>query len=70
MWDRVKESDPGYFLEFHVQYLEKLHKLLNDLKHLLERMEIEKFVCKNLVANLHDKTEYVKHIRNLKQTNF
>ena len=29
-------------------------------------MKIEKF--EKLVANLHDKTEYVIHIRNLKQT--
>ena len=32
---------------------------------LLERMEIEK--VEKLAANLHDKTEYVIHIRNLKQ---
>ena len=43
------------FLKLDVQYLEKL----------LERMKIEKF--SKLVANFHDKTEYVKHIRNLKQ---
>ena len=29
-------------------------------------MKIEK--VENLVANLHDKTEYVIHIKNLKQT--
>ena len=29
-------------------------------------MKIEKF--EKLVANLHDKTEYVMHIRNLKQS--
>ena len=32
---------------------------------LLEKMKIEKF--EKLVANLHDKTEYVIHIRNLEQ---
>ena len=32
---------------------------------LLERTKIEK--VEKLVANLHDKTEYVIHIRNLKQ---
>ena len=38
---------------------------INDLPFLLERMKIEK--VEKLVANLHDKTEYVIHIRNLKQ---
>ena len=32
---------------------------------LLERMKIE--IVEKLVANLHDKSEYVIHIRNLKQ---
>ena len=45
------------FLEFDVQYLEKLHELHNDLPFLPERMKIEK-----LVTNLHDKTEHVIHI--------
>ena len=60
-----KESDEGYFLEVDVHYLEKLHELHNDLPFLPERMKIEK--VEKLVANLHDKTEYVIHIRNLKQ---
>ena len=53
----------GYFLEIDIQYLEKLLELHNDLPFLAERMKIEK-----LVTKLHDKTEYVIHIRNLKQT--
>ena len=61
-----EESDEGYFLEVDVQYLEKLHKLHNDLPFLPERMKIEK--VKKLVANLHDNFKYVIHIRNLKQT--
>ena len=60
-----EESNEGYFLEVDVQYLEKLHELHNDLPFLPERMKIEK--VEKLVANLHDKTEYVIHIRNLKQ---
>ena len=60
-----EESDEGYFLEVHVQYLEKLHELHNDFPFLSERMKIEK--VEKLVANLHDKTKYVIHIRNLKQ---
>ena len=39
--------------------------LHNDLLFLLERMKTEK--VEKLVANLRDKTEYVIHIRNLKQ---
>ena len=41
----------------------KFHK---DLSFLPERMNIEKF--EKLVSNLHDETDYVIHIRNLKQT--
>ena len=37
----------------------------NDLTFLPERIKIQK--VKKVVANLHDKTEYVIHIRNLKQ---
>ena len=60
-----EESDEGYFREIDVQYLEKLHQLNNDLPFLPERVKIEK--VEKLVANLHGKTEYVMHIRNLKQ---
>ena len=60
-----EENDEGYFLEVDVQYLEKVHGFHNDLPVLPERMKIEKI--EKLVANLHDKTEYVRHIRNLKQ---
>ena len=59
-----KESDRRYFLEVEVQYTEKLHELHNDLPLLPERMKTEK--VKKLVANLHDKTEYVIWVRNLK----
>ena len=48
-----------------VQYLEKLYELHNDLPFLPERIKIGK--VEKLVANVHDKTEYVKHIKNLKQ---
>ena len=60
-----EESDEGYFLEVDLQYLEKLHELHNDLLFLTERMKIEK--VEKLVANLHDKTEYIIHIRSLKE---
>ena len=60
-----EESDEGHFLEVNVQYPEKLHELHNDLPFLPERIKIEK--VEKLVTNLHDKTDYVIHIRNLKQ---
>ena len=60
-----EEVDEGYFLEVDDQYLEKLHERHNDLPFLPEKMKIEK--VGKLAATLHDKTEYVIHIRNLKQ---
>ena len=60
-----EESDKGCFLEADVQYPEKLHELHNDLRFLPNRMKIRK--VEKLLANLHDQTEYVIHIRILKQ---
>ena len=60
-----EESDEGYFLEVDVQCPEKLHEIYNDLPFLPKRTKLEKI--EKLVANLHDKTEYIIHIRNLKQ---
>ena len=60
-----EESGEGYFLEVGIQYLEKLHERRNDLSYLPERMNIEK--VQKCIAYLHEKTEYVIHIRNLKQ---
>ena len=50
-----EESDGEYFLKLDVQYLEKLYKIIK-----IEKVE-------KLDINLHDKTEYTIHIRNLKQ---
>ena len=61
-----EESDKGYFLEVDVQYLEQLHELYNGLPFSSERMTIENL--EKLVANLHDKTEYIINIMNLKRT--
>ena len=60
-----KDIDKRYFLEVDGQYHEKLHDLHNGLPFLPERMKIKK--VEKLVADLHDKTEYVAYIRNLKQ---
>ena len=54
-----EKSDEGDFLED-----EKLRELHNDIPFLPERIKIE---IEKIVANLHDKTEYVIYIRNLKQ---
>ena len=48
------------------QFPENLHDLHDDLQFLPERVRIEKF--EKLVATLHGQTEYIIHIRNLKQT--
>ena len=58
-----EERDEGNSLEVHVQYPEKLHEFCNYLPFLPERMKIEK--VEKLIITLHDKTEYVIHIRNL-----
>ena len=56
-----EESEKGYFLGVDIQYLENLHNLYNDLPFLPERMKIEK--VEKVIANLHEETEYVIHIR-------
>ena len=63
--DYNEESDERYFLEVDVQYLEKLYELHNYLPFLPEKKKVEK--VEKLVVNLHDKTEYVIHIKSLKQ---
>ena len=47
--DYNEESDEGYFLEFHVQYLKKLHDLHNQLSFLPERMKFEKMIKLNML---------------------
>ena len=49
------------FLKLMFNIFKNLHNLHNDLSFLPERMKIEK--DEKLVANLHDKTESVIHIR-------
>ena len=59
-------KDEGYFWEVDVQYLQKLHNIHNDLPFLSERIKIEKI--EKVIANLHNKTEYVVRIRNFNET--
>ena len=60
-----EESNEGYLLDDGTQYLDKVHDFDNDFSFLPERMKIEN--VKKLVANLHDKTKCVIHMKNLKQ---
>ena len=64
---KIYNEDSGevYFLKGDVQYPKKLHELHNDLPFLPEILKIKK--VEKLVTNLHDKSEYVIHIRNLKK---
>ena len=62
----IEDSDKGYTLEVDVEYPKKLHDLHSDLPFLPEKKKINK--CSKLVCNLYDKTNYVVHIRSLKQT--
>ena len=54
-----EDSDEEYFLEVDVQYLAKVHEFHNDLRLSPEKMKIEK--VKNVVANLHNKTNIFAH---------
>ena len=60
-----EESDERYSIKVDVQYTKKVQEIHNDLPFLWENRKIEK--DEKLVANLHDKSEYVIHIKNLKQ---
>ena len=55
-----------YFLEVDSQHRENLYNVQNDLPFLPERIKIEK--VEKLVANLHDKNEYVKSCIKKKNT--
>ena len=60
-----EDSDKGYILEVDDEYPKNLYDLHSDLPFLPERMKVNK--CNKLVCNLHDKNNYVVHIRSLKQ---
>ena len=60
-----ENSSKGYILEVDLQYPKNLVNLHSDLPFLAERKKIRK--CNKLVCNIHDKENYVVHIRALKQ---
>ena len=60
-----EDSNKGYFLEVDVEYPKKLFNLHKNFLFLPERKKIKK--CNKLVCDIHDKENYVVHIRALKQ---
>ena len=60
-----ENSDKRYIFEVDIEYPKNLFNIHKDLPFLAERKKIEK--CKKLVCNIHDKENYVVHIRALKQ---
>ena len=60
-----EDSTKGYFLEVDVEYPKKLFNLHKNFLFLPERKKIKK--CNKLVCDIHDKENYVVHIRALKQ---
>ena len=61
----TKIKDKGYLLEVDVSYPRDLHNSHNDLPFMCERMKIGGI--EKLVPNLHDKQNYIIHIRALDQ---
>ena len=59
------KTDKWYFVKVDVEYPKKLFNLHKDLPFLPEREKIKK--CNKLVCNIRDKTNYVVHIRVLKE---
>ena len=60
-----ENSGVGYIIKADIEYPEHLHNLHIGLPFLPERINING--CKKLICNLHDKENYVDHIRSLKQ---
>ena len=63
--NNYEKSDQKCFLEVDVQYLEKLHNYIMIYHFYQKEKKFEK--VEKLVTNSHDKTEYVIHIKHLKQ---
>ena len=60
-----EESDEGHFLKVDVNYPQKGRRASQRHTIFIRKKETEK--VEKLVTNLHDKNDYVVHIRNLKQ---
>ena len=60
-----ENNDKGYIFEVDIQYPKNLFNLNCDLPFLPERKKSKK--CKKLVCNIHNKENYVVHVRVLKR---
>ena len=60
-----EDSNKRYILEIDIEYPKDLHNLHSVLPFVSERMKIKKY--NKLVCNIHDKENYVVHIRAVKQ---
>ena len=60
-----EDSNKRYFLDVAVEYQKKLFNLHSALSFLSEKNKIKK--CNKLVCDVHDKKNYVVHIKALKQ---
>ena len=60
-----KNSDKGNIFEVDVEYPKNVQDSHSDLTFSPERMKINK--CSKLLCTLHDKSNYILHIRSLKQ---
>jgi hypothetical protein len=69
VFDVLDDSDTGYVLEVDLHYPPTLHDAHNDLPFCPELIVPPegKFKNSKLIPNLHDKSKYVIHYRNLKQ---
>ena len=63
--DYDENSDEEYFLKIDVKYAKNLFNIHSDLPFLPERKKIK--TCNNLVCNMHEKENFVIHIRALKE---
>ena len=60
-----ENSDKRYIFEVDIKYSKNLHNFHNDLPFLPERVNIKK--CNQFACSLHDKNNYVTHVKTLKQ---
>ena len=60
-----ENNDKGYFFEVDFEYLKSLFNPHNDLPFLPEKKKIK--IYKKLLRSIHDKENYVVHIKALKQ---
>ena len=60
-----ENSDKGYLFDVDIDYIQEIRELHVDLPFLPDKMQVNK--VNKLVANVHDKNNYVIHVYALKQ---